>query len=259
MHPDGSRWRRILLVAVAAGVLMGAAVVGWSVVLDGHVPSYGMPQGVTAQGDRTHTLWQVLFSAAIGVGVLVWVLIGWSVLRYRRRGEDDPVPSQHAYNIPVEVVYTVLPILAVIAIFVGTVFVQRQNERLAPHPDLTVEVTGFQWQWQFRYPADDVTVTGTSRSDDLPELVLPVDATTRFDLVSADVAHSFWVPTFLTKRDLIPGIDNRIDVHPTVTGRYPGRCAEFCGLDHARMDFTVRVVSQADFARWVADQKATTQ
>ena len=88
-----------------------------------HFPSFGMPHGVTDQAARTHTLWQVLFSAAIGVGVLVWALIAWSVLRYRRRGDDDAMPSQVAYNIPVEVVYTVLPILAVIAIFVGTVFV----------------------------------------------------------------------------------------------------------------------------------------
>ncbi len=256
MPRDGSRWlRNLALVALAAVLVVGGAV-AWKAVLDGHLPSFGMAHAITPAGDRTRRLWQVLFSAAVGVGALVWSLIAWSVLRYRRRSDDEPIPSQVAYNVPVEVVYTVLPILAVVAIFVGTVLVQRQNERLSSHPDVTVQVTGFQWQWRFAYQHEGVTVTGTSAAESIPELVLPVDETTRLQLVSADVAHSFWVPAFLTKRDLIPGVDNQIDVHPTEIGRYPGRCAEFCGLDHARMDFSVRVVSKADYLRWVAGARA---
>ena len=105
-------------------------------------------------------------------------------------------------------------------------------------PDLVVEVVGFQWQWQFTYADSGIVVTGTPDGG-LPVLVLPVDRTTRLDLRTTDVNHSFWVPRFLNKRDLIPGVDNAIDVTPTETGTYDGVCAEFCGLDHGRMRFAV--------------------
>jgi cytochrome c oxidase subunit 2 len=120
-----------------------------------------------------------------------------------------------------------------------------------------IEVRGFQWQWQFHYRDEDVTVTGTP--DKLPQMVLPVNQTARLILTSDDVIHSFYVPDFNEKRDLIPGVRNRIDLDPIEIGTYVGRCAEFCGLDHARMDFTVKVVSQADYREWVADRQGATQ
>lgn len=243
-HPGRALIALIALMAVLLALVIGAVVRGAG------LPSFGMPAPVTEAGDRTRTLWQILFSAAVGVGVLVWGLIAWSVVRYRRR-DGDEIPDQDGYNIPVEVLYTVLPIIAVFAIFVATVLVQRENTGLSTQPDVVVEVTGFQWQWRFAYPGEGVTITGTSEPGSLPEIVLPVDRTIRFELVSTDVIHSFWVPRFLTKRDLIPGIDNAIDVHPTETGTYDGRCAEYCGLDHARMGFVVRVVSEGEYERWL--------
>ncbi len=88
-----------------------------------------------------------------------------------------------------------------------------------------------------------------------PELFLPVGETARLTLATNDVNHSFWVPHFLEKRDLIEGVDNTIDITPTEIGRYDGRCAEYCGLDHWRMDFVVNVVSQSDFEAWIASQR----
>ena len=109
----------------------------------------------------------------------------------------------------------------VVAILFGlTVYAQNGFTSLSAHPAVTVEVEGFQWQWQFRYPDDGVTVTGTDQAN--AALVLPVGETIRFHLVSDDVNHSFWVPEFLEKRDLIPGVNNEIDVTITATGRMDG-------------------------------------
>ena len=111
--------------------------------------------------------------------------------------------------------------------------------------DLTVEVTGFQWGWQFRYPDRNVTITGTAEAGQQPTLVLPAGRTARLVLRTTDVNHSFWVPAFLEKRDLIAGVDNAIDVTPTTEGTFDGKCAEFCALDHWRMTFTLEVVARS--------------
>jgi cytochrome c oxidase subunit 2 len=134
-----------------------------------------------------------------------------------------------------------------------TVGTQRRTTKIEEHPDLRVEVTGFQWGWRFHYPEGDVTVVGDS--NDPPTLVLPVGRTVGFDLASVDVIHSFYVPAFLDKRDVVPGEENRVDVTTTRVGRFSGLCAEFCGLDHARMGFTVDVVPPPQFEAWIASQQ----
>lgn len=197
-------------------------------------------------------LWSPVIITALIVGVVVYVLVIWSIVRYRKR--NDALPTQVAEHIPIEIVYTVVPILIVIGLFVaGTASVTR-IERTVDRPDVVVDVEGFQWSWQFTYPREEVVVSGDGTDVQGPELVLPVDQTTRLNLVSDDVNHSFWVPRFLSKRDLIPGVDNEIDVTPTEEGTFVGRCAEFCGLDHWRMNFVVRVVDAEEFAAWVAER-----
>ena len=150
-----------------------------------------------------------------------------------------------------EVVYTVGPIIAVGALFGVSLWATNNVTSTSADPDLTVEVEGFQWQWQFRYPDDGVVVSGTN--DARPTLVLPVGRTIRFDLQSNDVIHSFWVPEFLEKRDLIPGVDNHIQVEITEPGEWTGRCAEYCGFDHWRMAFAVKAVPAAEFDAWRAE------
>jgi cytochrome c oxidase subunit 2 len=162
------------------------------------------------------------------------------------------VPAQREYNVPIEIVYTAIPIVIVAVIFGFNVFTENRVLR-QEDPDLVVEVTGFQWQWQFDYVDENVTITGETNRR--PDLVLPVDQRVRFDLRSPDVIHSFWVPEFLQKLDVIPGVDNRMEVVPTREGSYVGRCAEFCGLDHWRMSFTVRIVSQPEFDDWLASHQ----
>ena len=213
------------------------------------LPSLGAPDPASEQGARIHDLWRAFAAAAVGVGVFVTVLLVYVVVRYRRRG--DEIPDQRPYNIPIEVLYTVIPLIIVGVLFAFSVATQLEIDDRSAEPDLRVEVVAFQWDWQFRYPDSDVVVTGTP--DDPPELVLPLGRTTRLDLQTTDVIHNFWVPRFLQKRDMIPGIDNEMDVTPTEVGVHEGVCAEFCGIDHARMRFSVRVVEPADFDAWLAD------
>ena len=235
------RWSPPARLARVGGAL-GAGVVG---------VGCGMPDPVTEQGESVSRLWTPTMVAAFAVGSLVWALAIWSVVRYRRR--NDTLPTQVGEHIPIEVVYTVVPILVVAVLFVvGTATTTKVEEKVA-NPDVVVDVEGFQWSWQFTYVDEDVLVSGDGSGTDGPELVLPVGLTTRLNLVSDDVAHSFWVPEFLTKRDLIPGVDNEIDVTPTETGTFRGRCAEYCGLDHWRMYFQVRIVTAEEFAAWVEE------
>ena len=226
------------------------SIVGLGLVLGGcELPSFGAPDPASEQGERIHDLWRYFAAAAVGVGVFVTVLLVYVVVRYRRRSDD--IPDQRPYNIPVEVIYTVTPLVIVGVLFGFSVATQLDLEDGPDEPDLRVEVVAFQWDWQFRYPESDLVVTGTP--DEVPELVLPVGRTTRLDLETADVIHNFWVPRFLYKRDMIPGVDNEMDVTPTEVGVHEGVCAEFCGIDHARMRFRVRVVEQDEFDEWLAD------
>ncbi len=221
------------------------------------VPSFGMPEPITEQGGVVERLYSPVVATALVVGAVVWGLTFWSVVRYRRR--NDTLPTQVAEHIPIEIVYTVVPIIIVVILFVAGSAALTDIEEKAEDPDVTIAVQGFQWSWQFTYDDEDVVVSGDGAGTQGPELVLPVDQTVRLELVTEDVNHSFWVPRFLSKRDLIPGVDNEVDVTPTEEGTYVGRCAEFCGLDHWRMNFVVRIVSAEEFERWVADNAGDDQ
>lgn len=219
----------------------------------------GAPDPVTSQGEQVLDLWRILLSAGVALGVLVSALILWSVVRYRRPKGAAPgqLPRQTGANVPLEVAYTVVPLVIVAVLFGLTMRTQHRISTVAKGSDLTVEVTGFQWGWRFRYPTQGVTVTGDANRP--PTLVVPVGANIRLKLVAADVIHSFFVPAFLVKRDMIPGVDNAIDISPTTEGKYHGVCAEFCGLDHWRMSFDVEVVSPSAFQAFLTEQQQVPQ
>ena len=213
---------------------------------------FGAPDPVSEQGKEVLALWNGFHWVALGVGLLIWGLVLYSVLRYRRR--NDELPSQSPYNIPVEIAYTVAPLLIVIALFAYTVVGEQKVTALADDPDVVVDVVGFQWSWQFSYPEEDVVVESDGVTP--PHFVVPVGSTVRFRLESTDVIHSFWVPEFMVKRDLIPGVDNEIDVDVVQEGEWVGRCAEYCGLDHYRMTFTVAAVPAEEYQAWLDEQRS---
>jgi cytochrome c oxidase subunit 2 len=218
------------------------------------LPNFGAPDPASEEGGRVLSLWQGFFLTALAVAALVWGLLIYVLVRYRRREGDDTVPSQTPYHVPLEIFYTAAPVVVVAVLFAFSIVTQEAVVSLDDEPDVRIEVVGFQWSWAFRYPGEGVRVVG--QPGEPPEMVLPLDRTTRLQLVTTDVNHAFWVPDFLSKRDLIPGIDNRIDVTPTEPGSYVGRCGEFCGLDHWRMNFSVRVVPPSEFEAWLDEQRA---
>jgi cytochrome c oxidase subunit 2 len=210
---------------------------------------------VTTQGDTFHDLWPVFLTGAALIVALIWGLTIWSVVKYRRRRGASENPDQVQYHVPLEVTYTAIPLLIVAVLFVLSVRGERDVTRVSANPDLVVEVLGFQWQWQFDYEDEDVLVSGIPERP--PTMVVPVGATVRLRLVADDVIHSFWVPEFLEKRDLIPGRVNEVDIRATESGRWVGRCAEFCGLDHAAMRFAVEAVPEDEYEQWLRDARGT--
>jgi cytochrome c oxidase subunit 2 len=204
-----------------------------------------------------HSLWLGSWIAALIVGVVVWGLIGYASVKYRRR-HDDEIPVQTRYNLPIEILYTVAPVVIVLVLFYFTVV--TQNETLAEasedtgRTDHTITVVGQQWSWTFNYDKDEAldgstTVYDVGTTADRPTLVLPVDESVEIKLRSPDVVHSFWVPAFLFKMDVVPGRDNHFSFTPTREGTFVGRCAELCGVYHSRMLFDVKVVSADEYAQ----------
>jgi cytochrome c oxidase subunit II len=219
------------------------------------LPRLAMPSPITAQGHRILLLWQGSWIAALFVGALVWGLMVWCIVVYRKRGEG--APPQLTYNGPIEIIYTVVPIIFVAIFFYFTARDENQIDKLSPNPDVTVEVVGFQWDWQFNYlsgAGDDAHTVGQITGDNAhghpATLELPAGESVRFKLVSPDVIHAFWVPAFLFKRDVIPGRLNQFEVNidaDKAGHTYIGRCTELCGLNHDQMIFYVKVVDKATY------------
>jgi cytochrome c oxidase subunit 2 len=219
---------------------------------------FGWPEGITDQAESMRELWTGSVIAALIVGFLVWGLILYSMVAHRKRSGE--LPRQTAYNLPLEIAYTVAPFLIIAALFFFTVVTQNEVQERSDTPDETIAVNAFKWNWQFVYPettgADGEPVNTIGSSTEIPILVLPTDRTIRFEVASADVIHSFWVPEFLFKLDVIPGNENGRDNVFEVTvreeGAYVGRCAELCGTYHAYMNFEVRAVSGDDYDAYLA-------
>jgi cytochrome c oxidase subunit 2 len=262
------RTSRVALLGVTMMVLAGCSAA------DQHqIRNLAMPDRASAQGPYTYELWKWAWVAAMLTGLIVWGLIFYAVVKFRRRS-DDEVPRQTCYNLPLEVFYTIAPVLMVVVFFFHTVRVQDEMTNIDANPDLTVEVMGQQWTWTFNHGVGEQNVEATGEDDDfaygeyvytsgtareIPTLVLPVDKTIQFNLHSPDVIHSFGVPAFLTKLDVIPGRVNKLQVTPTVEGTYAGKCFELCGVSHSRMLFNVEVVSQEKYDAYLEELAAAGQ
>ncbi|WP_307816359.1 aa3-type cytochrome oxidase subunit II [Nocardioides limicola] len=234
------------------GALLGSAVLVLGACSVDDVVNFGwaMPDPATEQGPHIYELWRWSWWAAMATGAVVWALIFWVIWRYRRRSDED-VPVQTRYNLPLEIFYTIAPIMMVIVFFYWTVTVQNVVLAEVDDPDVTVEVVGQQWSWTFNYMDEDAVdapvVYAAGTASQIPTLWLPKDETVHFNLHSPDVIHSFWVVGFLMKMDVVPGRVNSFQVTPNVEGTFKGKCAELCGTYHSRMLFDVNVVSRAEY------------
>lgn len=255
----GARMSKRAAGLVVAGVI---AIVTLSGCTANEAFFFDMPEPATAEGPIILNLWNGSWIAAWGVGILTWGLMIWAIIAYRRKHNDE-VPEQTRYNLPLEILYTVVPLIMILGLFWFTARDQSEILTLDNDQDQTVSVVGFRWSWGFNYLDEDAydlgMPVGEGTTGEPATLVLPVGEKVRFELNSPDVIHSFWVPAFLFKMDVIPGKTNVFELTPDKLGTYVGKCAELCGVDHARMLFQVKVVERAEFDAHISALKAKGQ
>ena len=231
------------------------------------MPMPASSSDVTNHTDVITDLWNISWAVLWIVGLIAWGLMFWAIVVYRRRKGDEHLPAQMRYNNPIEVLFTVVPLILVIGFFAFTAESMREIE--APNdPEVKIEVIGKQWSWDFNYIQANVYDSGiqsqykagkTDNFKDLPTLYLPVNKRVEIVLNSRDVNHSFYVVEFLYKKDLLPGKTNHVYFTPTKIGTYVGKCAELCGEYHSMMLFNVKVVSQSDYDKHMSELQGAGQ
>ena len=205
---------------------------------------------MTEEGRGVNDLYGIFFWAAAVVFAITAGLIGWSIVRYRARPGDNELPEQFHQNLPLEITWYAIPKVIVIVLFVLSAMTLGEVNEREEEPVATVNVTGYQWGWRFEFDDAEGEVIGTPEAP--AEVKLPT-GNVAFVLRSADVVHNFYVPRFLMKRDVVPGRETRFDVNIEEPGTYTGVCAEFCGLLHDKMTFSIEAVSPAEFEAWLTE------
>lgn len=257
-HVDTSvvrpRRRRIRIAAIAA--VSAISLAG----CQGQVSNGFLPEAISDSGERVTDLWVGSWIALLGVGIITWGLMLYAAVRFRRRKGDDTLPVQLRYNIPVELLYTLIPVFMVAVFFYYTARDEAILTDTTTKPDVTISVVGKQWSWDFNYVEANVHETGVHTELDgkegarerMPVLYVPVNKRVEFVLNARDVIHSFWVPAFMTKLDMVPGKTNKLHVTPTQVGEFQGKCAELCGSYHSQMLFMLKVVPQEEYDQEMA-------
>ena len=245
----------VLLIALTvAAVALGLDLAG---AAQDFVTGLYPPLAVTEEGAQIRDLYTIVFLIAVAIFVLVEGLIIWSVIRYRRKPGDDALPAQTHGNNVAELVWTIVPTLIVIFLFVVSWQTLNVVDTAAANPETRIRAVAGQFQWQFDYLADDgQTILFTQN---LPVgkdggLVVPAGRTVQLTMTSQDVIHAFYVPQFLFKRDVVPGRVNQFDftVNANDAGQtFRGQCAELCGTGHRIMLFDVHALAPTDFDDWL--------
>ncbi|WP_285116365.1 cytochrome c oxidase subunit II [Leifsonia sp. fls2-241-R2A-40a] len=257
-HNRRLRWAAIPIAATLVVALAGCT----QAQLHGFLPGFvaGEPP-VTNHTDRISGLWVTSWIVLLIVGIVVWGLTLWAVIVYRRRKGQTGLPVQLRYNMPIEIFYTVVPLILVLGFFAFTARDQNAIEKPYANPDLKIQVYAKQWAWDFNYvtdnvydpgiqvqPDDNSATPGSVQEGEVPVLYLPENKKITIQLDSRDVIHSFWVPAMLYKKDVIPGKTNYMYFETTNrTGTFVGKCAELCGEYHSAMLFNVKIVSQSEY------------
>ena len=214
--------------------------------------------GADVNGQKVHSLFVDITWIAAPVFVIVEFLLVFFAFRYRKREGDDEAAPQQSGSTRSLAIFFVIPTLIVSVVYGLGEVTLAAVEKEDPSPQITIRVEGAQWAWTFYYLNEGFYSSGKTLG---PPAVMevPVDTPVRIELVSKDVIHSFFVPAFLYKRDVIPGRTNEFTFTATTLGTYNGQCAEFCGLYHAKMRFTLNVVTLQDYQTWVDQVKTAAQ
>lgn len=227
------------LINVILLVILGT--VGFYFLFDFMFP---LPAPAVSQAGAIDTMFQAHFAIMAFLFALIMVIMMYAVFVFRRQPDDEEDADHVHGSTTLEIVWTVIPTLMVIAFGIYGVVVFN-DIRAEQEGEMVVEVIGRQWSWSFSYPEYEDAPAG--------ELVLPVNRPVVLHMISEDVLHAFWVPEFRVKQDLLPGRVTELRFTPTVIGEYKLRCAEICGTEHAAMLADVRVVSQAEFDQFIIE------
>ncbi|MDR6198662.1 cytochrome c oxidase subunit 2 [Microbacterium sp. SORGH_AS428] len=260
--------RRIRLAVLPLGIATAAILAGCSPTqLHGFLPGFTEDgQAATNHTDMVAGLWVNSWIVLLAVGVITWGLMLWAMIAYRRRRGQTGLPVQLRYNMPIEIFYTIVPLILVVGFFAFTARDQATLETQTDDPDVSIVAIGKQWAWDFQYNGEEASgddavwsmgiqaqtdAAGNVDQSQLPTLYLPVDKSVKIKLESRDVIHSFWIIDFLYKKDMYIGRDNYWSFTPTREGTYAGKCAELCGEYHSMMLFNVKVVSDAEYEQYL--------
>jgi len=256
---------RLSTYAVTIGALLGSAAT--ALAAPGQPSAWALGLQEAASPVMTDIAWFHNFLLVIITAITAFVLILLLTVMVRFNARANPSPSRTTHNALIEVVWTIVPVVILLAIAVPS-FRLLFLEVDPPKADLTVKATGKQWYWSYNYPDngnfefDSILVDEKDLKPGQPrlltvdnEMVVPVNKVVHVLVTGADVIHSFAVPSFGIKIDAVPGRLNDTWFKATSEGRFHGQCSELCGKDHAFMPITVRVVNDAEFAAWVAREK----
>ncbi|AKC86546.1 cytochrome c oxidase subunit II [Pseudoxanthomonas suwonensis] len=263
-------WKRCM----AAGALLVAPALAWAQSADPHRWQLNMGRGVTASSQNAYEAHMIVLWVCVVIGLIVFGAMGYAMFKFRR--SKGAVAAQFSHNTTAEVIWTVVPVLILIAMAwpATAKLIAMYDTR---DSEMTVKVTGYQWMWKYEYLGEGVSFTSRldRESDRIRQagerpsheanphylldvdnrLVLPVDTKVRFVITADDVIHAWWVPALGWKQDAIPGLINEAWTEIKVPGVYRGQCAELCGKDHGFMPIVVEAVSKEEFARWLAAKK----
>ena len=258
-----------LLAASALPVSAQDVINGAEVVGKPHLGGTGFQPAATELAADIHWLDGMILVIITAIVLFVCALLLIVIFRYNSKA--NPTPAKFTHNTPVEVAWTLIPV--VILVFIGAFSLPvlfKQQE--IPDGDITIKVTGYQWYWGYEYvdeefgfesfllPREQLAEYGYNEDEyllatDVP-VVVPIGKTIVMDVTGADVIHSWTVPAFGVKQDAVPGRIAQLWFKPTREGVYFGQCSELCGKDHAYMPITVKVVSEEEYATWLEQAKA---
>lgn len=219
--------------------------------------------------EKLHDMHDILLVMCFVISIFVLAVMVYICLRFNRR--NNPIPSKNTHNTKLEIIWTTIPILILVAIAIPSLRLHYFMERDVD-AEMTLKVVGYQWYWHYIYPDDNPNTEDFNfdsyiiKDKDLKpsdhrllavdnHLVVPVDTKIRVQVTGADVIHSFAVPAFGIKRDAVPGKLNETWFKATKIGTFYGQCSELCGVGHGFMPIVVDVVSKEDFANWLAGKK----